>query len=605
MSDTSAGLPCLHIGSLLKEYHERRLTPSAVVEAIIAATANDPQHVWITRVPAEALRDQARRLEARGPADLPLYGVPFAIKDNIDLEGVPTTAACPDFAYRPEKSAFVVQRLIDAGAIPVGKTNLDQFATGLNGTRSPYGPCRNAFDPDYISGGSSSGSAVAVASGLVSFALGTDTAGSGRVPAAFNNLVGLKPSCGLLSTAGVLPACRSLDSVAIFALTAEDAQRVFAVAQGFDAQDAYAREAEPYGFDFGLAPNFRFGVPRADQLDFFGDEDCRELFTAAVARCEALGGERIEIDFAPFLDAARLLYHGPWVAERYQAIRAFIDAKPEALFPVTREITLGGAKPLAADAFAAFYRLRELKRVADAAMAGLDCVLTPTAGTIHTISALQADPIRLNTQLGFYTNFMNLLDFTAVAVPAGFRPDGLPFGVTLFAPAHRDIPLLHLASRWQQACALPLGATGASLPLPETLPDHVPSGQVRVVVCGAHMEGLPLNHQLTSRGARLVARTRTAPVYRFYALAGGSPLRPALVRVPTVEGGSAIDVEVWELPASRFGSFVAAIPPPLGIGKTLLADGRELPGFICEPAGLEGATEISAFGSWRAYLAVA
>jgi allophanate hydrolase len=594
-------LSTLHIGSLLARYRERSLRPSQLVEAIIAAGTEDPHHVWISRVLPEVLRERARELDARDPASLPLYGVPFAIKDNIDLVGLPTTAACPDFAYMPEQSAHVVQRLIDAGAIPIGKTNLDQFATGLNGTRSPYGACRNAFDPDYVSGGSSSGSAVSVALGLVSFSLGTDTAGSGRVPAAFNNLVGLKPSCGLLSTRGVVPACRSLDTVSIFALTAEDAQRVFAVAQGFDASDAYSREPRPFGFDFGRAAHFRFGVPRADQLEFFGDAVNASLFEAAVARCEALGGERVEIDFAPFLETARLLYEGPWVAERYQAIRAFIDARPEALFPVTREITLAGARPLAADAFAAFYRLHELRRIADSVMAAVDCVLTPTAGTHPTIAAMEADPLRLNSQLGHYTNFMNLLDFAAVAVPAGFRPDGLPFGVTLCAAAHKDLPLLHLAARWQLACELPLGAIGAPLPIEEAPADPLPSGQIRVAVCGAHLDGLPLNPQLRERGARLVGRTQTAPVYRLYALAGGPPRRPGLIRVG--ESGAAIEVEVWELPAEHFGSFVAGIPAPLGIGKTQLADGSEVTGFICEPAGIEGATDITAFGGWRGYLA--
>lgn len=562
----------------------------------------DTHHAWISVLSEERLLALVDALDGRDPATLPLYGIPFAVKDNIDLEGLPTTAGCPDYAYQPGESAVVVARLIAAGAIPLGKTNLDQFATGLNGTRSPYGACRNAFDPSYISGGSSSGSAVSVALGQVSFSLGTDTAGSGRVPAAFNNLVGLKPSCGLLSSRGVVPACRSLDSVSIFALTAGDAAQVFAAAAGYDADDPFSRPLKPHGRGFPAGDAFRFGVPPADQLAFFGDGVNPGLFEAAVARLEQLGGQRCEIDFAPFLETARLLYGGPWVAERYHAIKDFIERQPESLFPVTREITLGGGKATAVEAFAASYRLRELKRQCDAVWAELDLIITPTAGFHPTIAAVEADPIRLNSDLGYYTNFMNLLDYSAVAVPTAFRPDGLPFGVTLFAPAHQDIPLLQLAARWQAESDLPLGASkmpalpAASLPV-----DPTAGGMVRVAVCGAHLSGLPLNWQLTQRGGRLITACRSAPEYRFYALAGGPPLRPGMVRV--TEGGSAIDMEVWELPSERFGDFVAGIPAPLGIGKVRLADGSEVCGFICEGAAVATAEDITAFGGWRAWLA--
>ncbi|NML17165.1 allophanate hydrolase [Azohydromonas caseinilytica] len=594
------------LATLRAAYLSGAVTPARVMAEVLRRIGSDAHHAWIHVEPAEALQARVAALADRDPATLPLYGIPFAVKDNIDLAGIQTTAACPDFAYVPRDSAFVVQRLVDAGAIPVGKTNLDQFATGLNGTRSPYGACRNAFDPERVSGGSSSGSAVSVALGQVSFSLGTDTAGSGRVPAAFNHLVGLKPSLGLLSARGVVPACRTLDTISVFALTAEDAHRIFAVAQAFDPADAYARPAEPHGFDFGRAPSFRLGVPRPDQREFFGDRAYADAFEAALAHAQSLGAELVEIDFGPFLETARLLYGGPWVAERYQAIRSFIEAKPEALFPVTREITLGGKAPLAADAFAAQYRLRELKRVCDAVWARVDAVITPSAPTHPTIDAMLAEPIQRNTELGLYTNFMNLLDYAAVAVPAGFTAAGLPFGVTLFAPAHQDVPLLHAAARWQRLLtgrAATLGATGAPLPPAEAVAPAVPSGQVRVAVCGAHLEGQPLNGQLTQRGARLVARTRTAPEYRFYALAGGPPLRPGLVRVSEGEEGAAIEVEVWELPARHFGSFVAGIPAPLGIGTTLLADGSRVPGFICEPLGVAGAQEITRFGGWRAFLA--
>lgn len=589
----------LNIGSLQQAYHEGRLNPVQVVEFVIAAIGDDPHIAWIHRVDADALRAQALALMERGPTGLPLWGIPFAIKDNIDLAGVPTTAGCPDYAYTPEVSATVVQRLVDAGAIAIGKTNLDQFATGLNGTRSPYGACRNAFNPDYVSGGSSAGSAVSVALGHVSFSLGTDTAGSGRVPAGFNHLVGLKPSLGLLSTQGVVPACRSLDVVSIFALTADDAQQVFAVAQAYDAQDAYSRPAQAHGFDFGRAAQWRAGVPRADQLQFLGDSGYAQCYAEALVHAKAMGAELVEIDFAPFAETARLLYEGPWVAERYQAIRAFIDAQPESVFPVTREITLGGAKPLAADAFAAQYRLRALAQRCASVWTDIDCMLLPTSPTIHPIATLLAEPIARNSDFGYYTNFVNLLDYAAIAVPAGFRADGLPCGVTFVAQAHQDQPLLHLAQRWQRALvgrAATLGATGhAAVPFEPTA--AVPSGQVCVAVCGAHLQGQPLNSQLMSRGGRLVQRTTTAPEYRLYALPDGR--RPGLVRV--TEGGAAIEVEVWELPASQFGSFVNGIPAPLGIGRTVLADGTAVAGFICEPIGLQGAVDITEFGGWRGY----
>ena len=589
----------LNIGSLQQAYREGRLNPLQVVDFVIDTIGDDPHIAWIHRVDAATLRARAQALMERGPAGLPLWGIPFAIKDNIDLAGVPTTAGCPDFAYTPELSATVVQRLLDAGAIAIGKTNLDQFATGLNGTRSPYGACRNAFNPDYVSGGSSAGSAVSVALGHVSFSLGTDTAGSGRVPAGFNHLVGLKPTLGLLSTQGVVPACRSLDVVSIFALTAEDAQEVFAVAHGVDAQDAYSRPAQPHGFDFGRAAQWRVGVPRAEQLQFFGDSGYAQCYAEACTQAQSLGAELVDIDFAPFAETARLLYEGPWVAERYQAIRAFINTQPDSLFPVTRQITLSGAKPLAADAFAAQYRLRALAQRCAGVWADIDCMLLPTSPTIHPITTLLAEPIARNSDFGYYTNFVNLLDYAAVAVPAGFRADGLPCGVTFVAQAHQDQPLLHLAQRWQRALqgqAATLGATGhAAVPFEPT--QSVPSGQVRVAVCGAHLQGQPLNHQLTSRGARLVQRTTTAPHYRLYALPDGR--RPGLVRV--AEDGAAIEVEVWELPASQFGSFVDGIPAPLGIGRTVLADGTGVAGFICEPVGLQGAVDITEFGGWRAY----
>jgi allophanate hydrolase len=592
----------LDIGNLRRQYLAGVLTPAGLIEQLWPRLSEEDAHrVWIHRLPKEHLLEYAHALERKDPRELALYGIPFAIKDNIDLAGAPTTAACPAFAYTPHRNATVVQRLIDAGAIPLGKTNLDQFATGLVGTRSPYGACRNSFDPEFISGGSSSGSAVAVARGLASFSLGTDTAGSGRVPAAFNNLIGHKPTCGLLSTIGVVPACRSLDAVSIFALTAEDAQRVLTVAAGFDAADPFSRAAEPYGFDFGSAASFRFGVPRAEDLQFFGNREAARLFERAVSEIERLGGVRVEIDLAPFLETARLLYEGPWVAERYAAIRTFFDAQPDALHPVTCQIIDAAKSWLAADAYEALYRLRTLRRAAERALAAVDCVMTPTAGTIYRIAEVEADPVRLNSNLGYYTNFMNLLDLSATAVPAGFGSDGLPFGVTLFAPAHRDVALLRLAAKLQRATVPSMGASIAPLPPAETIAEApAPSGQVRVAVCGAHLSGLPLNHQLVNRGARLLAATKSAPAYRLYALPGGPPLRPGLLRV--AQGGAAIELEVWELPAGQFGAFVASIPAPLGIGTVELADGSTVAGFLCEAYAVDGATDITPLGGWRAYL---
>ena len=591
----------LSISNLRQRYLKGEVTPMTVVEWIVKITGEDPNRVWIHRLPLGNLREYAKALEGKDIATLPLYGIPFAIKDNIDLAGVPTTAACSAFAYTPKASAVVVQRLVDAGAIPIGKTNLDQFATGLVGTRSPYGACCNSFNPDYISGGSSSGSAVAVALGYASFSLGTDTAGSGRVPAAFNNLIGHKPTLGLLSARGMVPACRSLDTISVFSLTAEDAQRVLSVAAQFDAEDPFSRAAEPYGFDFGSAPKFRFGVPKATSLHFFGNAECEKVYRAGVEELEEMGGTAVEIDLQPFLDAAKLLYDGPWVAERYAAIRGFFDAHAAELFPVTREIIGKSRNWLAADAYAALYKLRELKPIADRVWSEVDVVVTPTAGTIYTIADLEANPIQLNSNLGYYTNFMNLLDYAATAVPTGFQANGLPLGVTLFSPAHQDVPLLRLAAKLQRACVNTAGATNR--PLPEAGPVVVtpsPSGQVKVAVCGAHLSGLPLNHQLLSRGARLVAATLSAPCYRLYALPGGPPHRPGMVRA---EGGKAIELEVWELPAKEFGSFVAGIAGPLGIGTLELADGTKVQGFVCEAHAAAGATDITVYGGWRAYLA--
>lgn len=510
---------------------------------------------------------------------LPLWGVPFVVKDNIDVAGWPTTAGCPDFAYVAEEDAAVIRRLRDAGAIPIGKGNLDQFATGLVGTRSPYGVARNAVAPGWLPGGSSSGSASSVAAGLCVFSLGTDTAGSGRVPAAFQELIGWKPSKGLLSTRGVVPACRSLDCVSVFANSVADAAEIMDVAGAFDAEDPYSRRIGVEG-----ALGKRIGIPRS--LDFAGDPDTPRLFAGAVERLAALGFELIEVGLAPFVEAAKLLYEGPWVAERWAAVGGFVSANPDAVFPVTRKILEASQGWDAAATFKAQDQLKAFAREAEKIWETTDALLLPTTPRLYQVEEVLEEPYQTNATLGRYTNFMNLLDLCAVAVPAGRARDGaVPWGVTLAAPAGKDAALLEMASSF----------TGETW-------TRAPMGGISVAVCGAHLEGLALHWQLAHRGARLVSRTRTAPVYRMFAIpaAAGIPPRPALIRDDSA--GAAIEVEVWSLAPGAFGDFVSKIPGPLGIGKVLLEDGGEVPGFIAEPRAAKGADEITAFGGWRAYL---
>ncbi|MEZ0265801.1 MAG: allophanate hydrolase [Phycisphaerae bacterium] len=566
----------------------------------IAAYADPATFIHV--LPRERIVAQIESINARRAAGeaLPLYGLSFAIKDNIDLAGAPTTAACPATAYVPERSAPAVERLMRAGAIAVGKANLDQFATGLVGVRSPYGTPRNPFDGAYVPGGSSSGSAVAVAAGLVSFALGTDTAGSGRVPAAFNNLVGLKATRGLIPTAGVVPACRSLDCVSVFALTCDDAAEVLAACAGPDDADPYARRGEGLGVGQLDPRSFKFGVPRDEQLEFFGDAEMAGLYARSIEALRAVGGEPVTFDLAPFLQAARLLYEGPWVTERYLACREVLENRPEAMMDVTRTIIGRGGGLSAADAFAGMYELRRLWAVTMKTWADADCLLLPTTGTIFTTAQVAAEPIALNSKLGYYTNFMNLLDLCGLALPAGFRASGLPGGVTLVAPAGLDGALLAIGRRFQETTGLPLGATGHPLPeAPRPAPAKV--DEVLLAVVGAHLSGMPLNHQLTSRGARLVRACRTAKAYRLYVLPNTTPAKPGMVR--GAAGGAAIEVEVWALSSAAFGAFVAEIPPgPLCIGTVELEDGQTVKGFLCEPHAVEGAGEITTLGGWRAYV---
>jgi allophanate hydrolase len=572
------------IAALRRNYLSGARTPADVIAGIFTRIrAEGLAPVWIS------VADQGDALTRARSVDLslPLAGVPFAVKDNIDFEGLPTTAGCPSYARPAGRSATVVQRLLAAGAILIGKTNMDQFATGLVGTRSPYGACSNVFDARYISGGSSSGSAVAVASGLCAFSLGTDTAGSGRVPAAFNNLVGLKPTRGLLSTAGVVPACQSLDCVSILAASADDAGLVWSVAHGYDPLDPYSRTFSPgAGAAPWLTSAFRFGVPDEFDLRFFDDAETPGLYREAIRRMEDMGGTRVTIDFAPFREAAELLYSGPWVAERFAAVGDFILQGLDGVDETVGTIIKSGANYGAADAYRAAYRLEDLKRDAAKQWANIDVLLLPTAGTIYRKDAVAADPVRLNSNLGYYTNFANLMDLVAIAVPAGFRRDGLPFGVSIVAPAFTDRALVALGKRF--------------LHEPASVAESAP-GCISVAVVGAHLSGEPLNHQLTDRSARLIKSCRTAPDYRLFALADTVPPKPGLLRERGYNGPG-IELEVWAVPEHHFGGFVAAVPPPLAIGSVRLDTDEWVKGFVCESIGLEVATEITRFGGWRMYL---
>ena len=591
----------LRLDKLRNAYEASTTTPRQLILELHAKAAelNGEFNAFIHLLSVEELEPFLAALDDKTSAELPLYGIPFAIKDNIDLAGIPTTAACPAFAYTPETSATIVEQLIALGAIPLGKTNLDQFATGLNGTRSPYGECRNSVHPDYPSGGSSAGSSLAVALGLCTFALGTDTAGSGRVPAALNNLVGLKASKGLISTAGVVPACRTLDCVTFFTTTAAEASQLLALTARLDSRDEYSR-ANPLwndGSALGQVKSFRFGVPK--QLEFLGCPESPSLFATTIEHLKAIGGEPVEVDLSPFLEAARLLYEGPWVAERYSVAGALIEQQPDAVLPVIKAVLEKAPGTTAVQLFQAQYRLQQLTAICDRIMAEVDCVLTPAYPRPVTLAELHAEPVKRNSDLGYYTNFMNMLDFAAVAVPAGFMANGLPWGVTLFGRVFTDQYLLSLADALQRRHGLPLiGGNRIVAPLPQ---QPARNDRARVVVCGAHLDGLALNWQLTQRGGRLLEATRSSPDYKLYALAGGPPLRPGMLRVN--EGGVSIAVEIWELSSSELGSFLTGIPAPLGLGKVQLEDGRWETGFICDGYGLAGAEDITGFGSWKAWLA--
>ena len=586
------------VAAIVEAHRSGASSPEATVARTYARIrAHGDPAIFITlRAEADALTEAAA-LTAKGGTDLQLYGVPVAVKDNIDVKGSPTTAACPAFAYDPGKDATCVARLRRAGAIVIGKTNLDQFATGLVGVRSPYGTPRNLFDPSLIPGGSSSGSAIAVGAGLVPLALGTDTAGSGRVPAGLSNIVGLKPSLGLVSTAGVVPACRTLDCVSVFALTVDDAFAALAAMAGPDPADPYSRP-RPLGAPEAVPAGLRIGVPMPGQRLFFGDKASAAAYEVALADLAGLGAAIVEIDIEPFYETARLLYDGPWVAERYISVRSLIASAPEAMHSVTRQIILGGAHPSAVDTFKAFYQLEELRRVRDHTFRGIDALVLPTVPTVYTVAQVLADPIGLNSRLGTYTNFVNLLDLCALAVPASMQ--ATPFGITLLAQAGNDATLASLGRVFHAGTGLPLGATGTAQPALAPLPGS-PAGEIAIAVVGAHLTGMPLNGELKSFGARFLERTTTTADYRLFLLPGTTPAKPGLLRVG-VDAGVAVDVEIWTMPAEQFGRFVASIPAPLSIGTLTITDGRDVKGFLVEAEATRDARDISAFGGWRNFM---
>jgi allophanate hydrolase len=546
---------------------------------------------WISRVPEEELRQKARQIDERVAAGelLPLAGVPVAVKDNIDVAGLETTAACPAFAYRAELSAPVVERLLAAGALIVGKTNLDQFASGLVGTRSPYGSLGCVFNREYVSGGSSSGSAVLVGAGVVPLALGSDTAGSGRVPAAYNSLVGFKPTRGRWSSRGLVPACRSLDCVTTLTKDVEDAALVDSVVTRFDPHDPYSRHApaQPRIVD----AIFRVGVPASAQLRDLAPED-RSRFHEVLERMPGIGGILVEVDVTPLLEAAELLYSGPWVAERTAALEHLLDTRPTAIHPVVRAIVQAGKGVSGVDTFRGIHRLQEYARSAEQLWDRVDVLMMPTTPTIYRRSEVLAEPVALNAQLGVYTNFVNLLDMCAVALPAGFRQNGTGVGASLVAPAWSDNALLDLAGRYMRMDSL------SEAPGLDVQPS---TGRVQLAVVGAHLSGMPLHWQLTSREARFVRRARTADAYRLFAMTADTPWRPALVHCGA--GGSRIELELYELEMSAFGSFVVEVRPPLAIGTVALEDGTSVCGFVAEPRAITGALDITGYGGWRAYLA--
>jgi allophanate hydrolase len=588
------------VAEIVAAYRSGALTPTDIVARSYSRLRErrDPA-IFISLRKEEEVLAEAETLMKGGSDALPLYGIPVAVKDNIDVRGLPTTAACPAFLYQPQEDAVAVARLRAAGALVLGKTNLDQFATGLVGVRSAYGHPRNLFDGNLIPGGSSSGSAVAVGAGIVPLALGTDTAGSGRVPAMFNNIVGLKPSLGLISTTGVVPACRSLDCVSVFAFTVDDAMTALRAIAAPDDRDPFSRDRRLSAVG-PLPGNFTLGIPRPKQRLFFGNAVFATAYEAAIARFVGLGARIVEIDVEPLYATARLLYEGPWVAERYLTAKDLLAKAPESILPITRSIIAAGEKASAADAFTAFYKLEGFRRTRNQIFRSVDALMLPTAPTIYSVDDVMADPIALNSNLGTYTNFVNLLDLCGIALPSSIE-DGRPFGITLLAPAGEDSKLAAVGRQFHYATGLPLGALKAPQPPLAKSASVAMAGEIAIAVVGAHLSGMPLNDELRAAGGRLLENAKTAPHYRLFALLGTTPPKPGLLRIKDGEG-AAIELEIWAMPDAAFGRFVANIPPPLSIGTIALANGEAVKGFLVEPEAIKEARDISSFGGWRKFV---
>lgn len=583
---TRTELPAkLTAGWLRGQYLSGALDPEEVILEIISRADHDKgMNIWIEPPALVHIRPYLEAIRNLDPQSYPLWGIPFAVKDNIDVKRLPTTAACPEFAYEPDEDAAVVARLIAAGAVPVGKSNLDQFATGLVGVRSPYGEAHNALRPEYISGGSSAGSAVAVARGQAVFSLGTDTAGSGRVPAALNGLVGYKPSLGAWPVRGVVPACASLDCVTVFAHNLEDALAVDCAVRGIDEADPWSRSVklQPAGLPGKLL------LPEAP-IDFYGPhaDEYRQAWTQAEAAVQALGVPVERVDCTLFFEAASILYDGPWVAERWAGLGQFVENHREAVLPVTERILSSGTaeRHTAASLFQAMHRLQRYKREAELLLRDAVLVL-PTCGGTWTREQVALNPVGANSDMGRYTNHCNLLDLSAVAVPAGEAAENLPFGITLFALADSEHLLSGAAAQFLTESPPP--ADDAVYP--------AAAGMITLAVCGLHMRGFPLEKQMLEHGARFWQKVQTAPCYELVKLPTEPP-KPGLLR--QAEGGGAVELELWRMPAESLGSFASLIPAPLGLGRVVLEDGREVTGFICEGYAAAGAENITAYGGWR------
>ena len=594
MTDLRMTIPDIHAA------YAAGASPQDVVAQVFdrIAAVGDPNIFITLRTQNDVLADVADLGDF--DAGKPLWGIPFVVKDNIDVAGYETTAACPAYAYTAKTDAFVVAQLRAAGAILIGKTNLDQFATGLVGVRTPYGAPLNAVDPEIVPGGSSGGSGVAVGHGIVPLSLGTDTAGSGRVPAALNNIVGLKPTLGALSASGVVPACRSIETISIFALTVGDAYAAYQVCCAYDPADAFARPIAAPALTAASAPPV-IGIPSPDTIEFMGDAVQSASFYAAVDLLRAEGATIQEIDFKPLYDVAHMLYEGAWVAERYTVIEDLLKSDPQAIHPVTRQIICKAEDLSAADAFRGIYRLKELARAAEPSLAGVDMLCVPTIPRFHTVAELEADPVTPNSNFGTYTNFVNLLDMCGIAVPVPARSDGRPGSVTMLAAAGKDAEIAVMARSLEAAGQRKLGATDWAFTPPPALSQGAAT-TLRLAVCGAHMAGLPLNHQLTDRDAVFVKKAQTSDAYRFYALAGGPPARPGLVR-GAAGSGAPIALELWDVPLAHVGSFLGGIPAPLGLGTIVLEDGSQVQGFMCEAIATADAKDITEMGDWRRYIA--